>query len=643
MHDQNFFFQALVYLSAAVISVPIAKRLGFGSVLGYLLAGIIIGPFLLGLIGEEGEDVMHFAEFGVVMMLFLIGLELRPSLLWQMRRSIFGLGGLQLIFTALIIGAIALAFGQTLTEAVAVGLILALSSTAMILQTLVEKGQINSSAGQASFSVLLMQDIAVIPILALLPLLAGEVHHAADSAEHSAGVRHIAGLAIEGWFKVVLILVVITGIVLVGRFLARFIFRFIAQTGLREIFTATALLLIVAIAVVMDLVGLSPALGAFLAGVVLADNEYRHELEANIEPFKGLLLGLFFIAVGASIDFSLLVDRPGMVVGLLFTLIAVKFFVLFLLARIFSIRGGQGLLFSFVLAQGGEFAFVLISYSQQNQVISTETSGLLLIVVALSMAVTPLLLLLNEKLIQPGIEDSANERDADEIDDGETPVIIAGFGRFGVIVGRLLLSSGYTATILDDNPDNIEVLRKFGFKVYYGDATRSDLLHAAGAGTAKTIVIAVDDMNKALKIADLVQKEYPGLQIMGRAVTKQHAYEYLKRGIMNYEHDTFHSSLNLGIKTLTTLGFTPYQAYRAARIFKHHNNAIEKELFKHYDEDEKKYLDESKRFAGELENLLQQEKIQSIHESDIAWDNTTLREEVEKATRGQDDRPTTDN
>ncbi len=636
MHDQSFFFQALVYLTAAVISVPIAKRLGLGSVLGYLLAGVIIGPFVLGLIGEEGEDVMHFAEFGVVMMLFLIGLELRPSLLWKMRRSIFGLGGLQLVGTTLIIGLIALAFRQTINEALAIGLILALSSTAMILQTLVEKGQIKTSAGQASFSVLLMQDIAVIPILALLPLLASEIHSAVADTHHVEAVRTIAGFAIVGWFKVGLILAVITGIVLVGRFLSRYIFRFIAKTGLREIFTATALLLVVAIAVVMDLVGLSPALGAFLAGVVLADNEYRHELEANIEPFKGLLLGLFFLAVGASIDFNLFIDQPGLILVLLATLILVKFVVLLLLGRAFGLRGGQGMLFSFVLAQGGEFAFVLISYSMQNQVLTQEVSGILLIVVALSMAVTPLLLLLNEKMIQPALEDTTNEQVADVIDDGETPVIIAGFGRFGVVVGRLLIANGFTATVLDDNPDNIRVLRKFGFKVFYGDATRSDLLHAAGCDSAKAIVIAVDDMSTALKIADHVQRDYPHLEIIGRAVSKKHAYEYLKKGITNYEHDTFSASLHVGIKTLVKLGFNPYQAHRAAKIFRYHNNAIEKELFKHYDEDEKKYLSESMRFADELEELLTTEKQQSIHEYDTAWDNTTRREEAEKVNAGKD-------
>ena len=634
MHDQSFFFQALVYLTAAVISVPIAKRLGFGSVLGYLLAGIIIGPFVLGLIGEGGEHVLHFAEFGVVMMLFLIGLELRPSLLWQMRRSIFGLGGLQLIITTLLVGLVALAFRQTISEALAIGLILALSSTAMILQTLVERGQIKTSAGQASFSVLLMQDIAVIPILALLPLLASEIHTSATVDHHAEQARMIAGIAIEGWFKVFLILVVITGIVLVGRFLSRYIFRFIAKTGLREIFTATALLLVVAIAVVMDLVGLSPALGAFLAGVVLADNEYRHELEANIEPFKGLLLGLFFLAVGASIDFNLLITQPGIVAALLFGLIAIKFFVLLILGRVFGLRGGQGMLFSFVLAQGGEFAFVLISYSMQNQVLSQEVSGLLLIVVALSMAMTPLLLLLNEKVIQPMLEDSTNEQPADVIDDGETPVIIAGFGRFGVIVGRMLIANGFRATILDDNPDNIGVLGKFGCKVYYGDATRSDLLHAAGCESAKALVIAVDDMAKALKIADHAQREYPHLEIIGRSTSKQHSYEYLKRGITNYEHETFNASLHVGIKTLVKLGFNPYQAHRAARIFRHHNNAIEKELFKHYDEDEKKYLSESMRFADELEELLKTEQKRSIHEHDTAWDNTTLRNEAAKVSMG---------
>ncbi|HKK63324.1 MAG TPA: monovalent cation:proton antiporter-2 (CPA2) family protein [Bacteroidales bacterium] len=630
MHNQEFFIQALVYLSAAVISVPIAKRLGFGSVLGYLIAGVIIGPFVLGLIGKEGEDLMHFAEFGVVMMLLLIGLELRPSLLWKMRISIFGLGGLQLFISTIAIGGIALLFDQSISEAMAIGLILALSSTAMIIQTLVERGQIKTEAGRSAFSVLLMQDIAVIPILALLPLLATEVASIAGESHGHDSVNMIFGYEIIGWVKVALVLIIITGIVLVGRFLARYIFRIIAQTGLREIFTATALFLVVAIAVVMGMVGLSPALGAFLAGVVLADNEYRHELEVNIEPFKGLLLGLFFISVGASMDFNLLIESPGIILSLLAILIVTKFIVLLGLGRAFGLHGGQGMLFSFVLAQGGEFAFVLISYSLQNNVLNPEVSGILLMVVALSMAATPLLLLINEKLIMPRYESSPDEADADTIDDGETPVIMAGFGRFGVPVGRMLIANGIPATILDNNPDNIDILRRFGFKVYYGDATRHGLLHAAGCETAKVFIIALDDMDKALHIADYIQREFPHLEIIGRAVSKQHAYEYLKRGITNYELDTFNAALHISIKALTKLGFAPYQAHRAAKIFRHHNKAIEKELFEHYQEDEVKYLSESKRFAEELEDLLTTEQNASIHEHDTAWDNSSRIEEIKK-------------
>jgi monovalent cation:proton antiporter-2 (CPA2) family protein len=626
MHQQDFFHQALVYLAAAVISVPIAKRLGLGSVLGYLLAGIIIGPFILKLIGTEGEDVMHFAEFGVVMMLFLIGLELKPNLLWQMRKSIFGLGGLQLLLSTIVIGAAFMLFGQTLREGVAIGLMLALSSTAIVLQTLAEKGLMKQAAGQASFSVLLFQDIAVIPILALIPLLA--IHSAADAVGHGADVKQIAGIEITGWFQVVLILVVISGIIFVGRYLARFIFRVIARTGLREIFTATALLLVISISILMDLVGLSPALGAFLAGVVLANNEYRHELEADIEPFKGLLLGLFFISVGASIDFNLLVRSPGIIVGLLLILIALKFGVLFLLGRFFGLRGGQNTLFAFSLAQGGEFAFVLVAFSLENGVISSETTGLLFIIVALSMAITPLLLLLNDKVVQPLVVRSQNLPEHDQIEETDNPVIIAGFDKFGVIIGRFLIANGIKATILDDNPDNIQVLRKFGFKVYYGDATRPDLLHAAGSEQAKVIVVAVDDKQKSLQIIDHVKQTYPEMKILARALDYEHTYELMKREVKEYDRDIFESSLQLGVKALCQLGFSKYHAHRLARTFRVHHQMILEELFHHYEEDEKKYLSEAKRYAGELEELFRTEKEETIHDADSAWDVTTLREEM---------------
>jgi len=630
MHQQDFFHNAMIYLLAAVISVPVAKRLGFGSVLGYLLAGMIIGPFVLGLIGSEGEDVMHFAEFGVVMMLFLIGLELKPNLLWEMRKSIFGLGGLQLLVSAFLIGGIAILLGQKLGAGIAIGLMLGLSSTAIVLQTLEEKGLMKQASGRASFSVLLFQDISVVPILALIPLMAGRAVTQASSHEE---VRHIAGLEITGWVQVLLMLVVIFGIVIVGLYLVKYVFRIIARTGLREIFTATALLLVIATALLMDLVGLSPALGAFLSGVVLANNEYRHELEADIEPFKGLLLGLFFISVGASINFGLLTSSPGLIVALLFGLIAVKFMVLFILGRFFGLKGGQNTLFAFALAQGGEFAFVLVAFSLESGVIDPSVSSIILLVVALSMAVTPLLLLMNDRLILPLAFRSENTRDHDTIEDRGHPVIIAGFGRFGVVMGRFLIANGIKATILDNNPDNIDVLKKFGFKVYYGDASRADLLASAGASEAKVLVVAVDDKQQSLKIVDLAQRTYPHLKILARSTDMDHTYELLDRKVDGLKRDTFESSLLLGTEVLSHLGYNHYRAHRLASTFRRHNEEVMHELYQHHGEDEKKYLSEAKKYAAELEELLQTENEESNHEQDSSWDVSSRVEEVQQLSQ----------
>jgi monovalent cation:proton antiporter-2 (CPA2) family protein len=626
MDEQSFFQSAIVYLLAAVISVPVAKRLGFGSVLGYLLAGIIIGPFVLGHIGSEGEDVMHFAEFGVVMMLFLIGLELKPNLLWSMRKSIFGLGGMQLLLSALVIGTVAILLGQTPAAGIAIGLTLGLSSTAIVLQTLAEKGLMKQASGKASFSVLLLQDIAVVPILAIIPLLAGG--SSAEGQDIQREVHHIGGVAIEGWVQVGLMLTVITGIVVAGLYLVRYLFRIIARTGLREIFTAAALLLVISTAALMEMVGLSPALGAFLAGVVLANNEYRHELEADIEPFKGLLLGLFFISVGASINFGLLGSAPGLILSLLAGLIVIKFIILFILGRIFGVRGGQNTMFAFSLAQGGEFAFVLVSFSVQNRVLSPDTSAILFLVVALSMAVTPLLLLLNDKLIMPQVRKNENTREEDDIEEEDTPLIIAGFGRFGVVLGRFLIANGMSATILDDNPENIDVLRKYGFKVYYGDATRQDLLASAGADKARVLIVAVDDMQKSLKIIDLAKRNYPHLKILARAVSQEHTYELLDRKVDGFKRDIFESSLFLGVEALTHLGYNRYRAYRLAQTFRKHNRKVLYELHKHHQVDNVKYLHETKRHAGELEELFRAENEDVAHEQDGSWDITSRREEA---------------
>ncbi|MCP4311323.1 MAG: potassium transporter [Bacteroidetes bacterium] len=624
MHQQDFFHMAFIYLLAAVISVPVAKRLGFGSVLGYLVAGIVIGPFALGLIGKEGEDVMHFAEFGVVMMLFIIGLEMKPNLLWQMRRSIFGMGGIQLTATALVIALAAILLGLSPKEGIAIGLMLGLSSTAIVLQTLAEKNLMKQAAGQASFSVLLLQDIAVVPILAILPLLA---IHPSAALLHGEEIRRIGGMEVTGWFQVLMILMIFSGIVIAGRYLARYLFRIIARTGLREIFTAMALLLVIASAILMDLVGLSPALGAFLAGVVLANNEYRHELEADIEPFKGLLLGLFFISVGASINFNLLVESPWMILGLLGLLIGIKFTVLFLLGRFFSLRGGQNTLFAFSLAQGGEFAFVLVSFSLENGVVSSQVSAILFVVVALSMAVTPLLLLFNDRVVQPRLEKPGKERDHDVVEVKDNPVIIAGFDDFGVVIGRFLIANGIRVTILDDNPNNIDGLKKFGFKVHYGDASRPDLLKAAGGGNARVIVVAVGDKQKSLGIIDQVQRNYPNLKVVARAMNVDHTYELLRRKVEESAHNSFESSLQLGMKVLTSLGYQRYRVYRLGRIFRKHQSEVIRDLCQHHGEDEKKYLSEAKKHAIEVEGILRAEQENTSYQDDHSWDDSTQREE----------------
>jgi Kef-type K+ transport system membrane component KefB len=499
------------------------------------------------------------------------------------------------------------------------------------LQTLNEKGLIKQASGQASFSVLLFQDISVVPILALIPLLAVSGVSAGTGSQEE--LRTIGGIEITGWVQVALMLGVISGIIVAGLYLVKYVFRIIARTGLREIFTATALLLVIATAMLMDLVGLSPALGAFLSGIVLANNEYRHELEADIEPFKGLLLGLFFISVGASINFGLLISSPGLIAALLFGLIAVKFLVLYILGRFFGLRGGQNTLFAFALAQGGEFAFVLVAFSQQNGVIDGAVSSILLLVVALSMAVTPLLLLLNDKLILPLAFRSENTREHDTIEGKGHPVIIAGFGRFGVVMGRFLIANGIKATILDNNPDNIEVLKKFGFKVYYGDASRADLLASAGAGEAKVLVVAVDEKQQSLKIVDLAQRHYPHLKILVRSTDMDHTYELLDRKVDAFRRDSFESSLSLGTEVLTHLGYTNYRAHRLAGTFRIHNRKVIRELYRHHGEDEKKYLSEAKKYASELGELLQAENEEVNHEHDSSWDISSRREEIQELSR----------
>lgn len=626
MRSEDFFVQAFVYLVAAVLSVPIAKRLGLGSVLGYLIAGVMIGPFVLGFVGNDrSDDVMHFAEFGVVMMLFLVGLELQPALLWRLRLPILGLGGLQVALTTLVIALISLLFKLPWQTGLAIGMILSMSSTAIVLQSLNEKGLMRTEAGQSAFSVLLFQDIAVIPILAILPLLTTQSY-----ASLASGIIMVAATeesTLPAWQQALLVIAAVGGIIVAGRFLMRPVFRLIAETQLKEMFTAASLLLVIGITLIMQQVGLSPALGTFVAGVVLADNEYRHELETDIDPFKGLLLGLFFIAVGASIDFNLLIQQPLLILGLVLGLAIVKLAVLFGLGRFFKIEFSQSLLFAFALAQGGEFAFVLFSFATQNNVLPSGVADPLVVVVALSMALTPLLMIIYEKLIQPRFVNAEADREADEIDDNENPVIIAGFGRFGQIVGRLLLANGFSITVLDHSPGQIELLRRFDWKVFYGDASRLDLLRAAGANQAKLFILAIDDREKTLHIVELLHKHFPHLKILARAIDRRHAYELIQLGVDVIQRETFSSSLDLGVEALKLLGVRSYKAHRAARTFKAHDEEALQEMA-HLTGDETALLARSRQMVRDLEKVLQSDDRELIQEVDRAWDVSVLQKDT---------------
>ncbi|HPF51866.1 MAG TPA: monovalent cation:proton antiporter-2 (CPA2) family protein [Draconibacterium sp.] len=630
MHNQDFFLQALIYLGAAVIAVPLAKKLGLGSVLGYLLAGILIGPFVLGWVGNEANEVMHFAEFGVVLMLFIIGLELEPALLWRMRRSIFGLGGLQVMITAIVISLVALGFGFQINRALAIGLILALSSTAIVLQTLSEKGLMRNIAGKSAFSVLLFQDMAVIPILALLPIIVTLGQPAVLSESSLEKIGDVAQM--PGWVQLLIIIGAIVAIVVGGRFLARYIFRLIAGTGLHEVFVALALLLVIGIAIAMEKIGLSPALGTFIAGVVLADSEYRHELETTIDPFKGLLLGLFFISVGASINFSLLIDNPVQIVGFVALLIIIKFVILLVLGRVFKLKKGYEFLFAFLLAQSSEFSFVLISFSKQNQLFDEKTSAMLLLIVTLSMAISPLLLIFNDKAVSPILARWQNKLEYDEVEERENHVILAGFGRFGLVVGRVLLANNFKVTILDNNPENVEVLRKYGFKLYYGDVTRPQMLENAGIKNAQLLILSMAEHENALKVAQYVREKYPEVKILARAKDIFHVFEFFKVDVRNAQREMFDSALELSASALEELGFTRYEAYRTIRTFKHHEEQIQEELYKHWLEDHNQFIRESKRFREQVLETLQAEKNYSIHETDCAWDVDSIKKEKQKNT-----------
>lgn len=628
---QSFLTQTLFYLGAAVISVPIAKRLGLGSVLGYLIAGVIIGPHALSLIGAQA-DVMQFAEFGVVILLFLIGLEVQPSTLWDMRKAIFGLGGAQVVGTALSVAGVSMLLGLPWQTALAVGLVLAMSSTAIVLQTLDEKGLRQGPVGRAAFGVLLLQDLAVIPMFALLPLLATIAAPAhGDAGGHGASL--VSHLPI--WAQGLSVFAAVGAVVGGGRYLVRPLFRFIAKARLREIFTASALLIVVGVASLMQMVGLSPALGAFLAGVVLAESEFRRELETDIEPFRGLLLGLFFITVGAGVDLPLIASQPLTLIGLVLGLMVLKFLVMLGLARLFGapLRGAAAV--ATALAQGGEFAFVLLTFTVGAGVIGETLAALLTAAVAVSMALTPLAMILYERIaaaLDAAIPDVTP--DTGDFEDGEPDIIIAGFGRFGQITGRLLTANGFRSTVLDSDIEQIDLLRRFGRRVHYGDATRMDLLRAAGIERARMLIVALDDREKTVELVETARKAFPDLVILARAWDRRHAYDLLANGADAVERETFESALALGQTALQKLGFRAHRAHRAASFFRRHDRRTFEDLRPVWGQEEA-YILASRDAAQTMDKLLAAD-LSRMRPGDAggAWDTASLEQELrERAER----------
>lgn len=575
--------QVTIYLGAMLIAVPISVRFGLGSVLGYLLAGIAIGP-VLGLVGgSETEHLQHYAEFGVVLMLFLIGLELDPRALWDMRARLIGLGGSQVLLSIGALAGGAAVLGIATPLAIAIGITLALSSTAIVLTTLNEKELMPTPGGRGAFSVLLTQDIAVIPALALLPLLAtasmvrinedGSISRGAeDDAHHSMSL--VEGL--PAWGVTLVTLAAVAGIILAGRYLLPHVFRILHATRLREMFTVAALVLVVGIAVLMLLVGLSPALGAFVAGVVLANSEFKHELEADIEPFKGLLLGLFFITVGAGINFGTFFGMPFLILGLTLAVMVLKGIILYVIARVSRLRGRDRWLFTLSLAQAGEFGFVLVAFGLQQAVFPDRTAEILLLIVALSMLFTPLSFILFEK-ISARLGDGDDTPGHDEIDD-EAPIIIAGIGRFGQVVNRMVRASGLKAVVLDANLETIRLMRRFGLKSFFGDPTRPELLQAAGIATAKVLVVAVDSKASAVQLVRYAKRHYPDISVVARAHDRLHVYELYEAGADHIVRELFDSALRAGRYVLEDMGMTDYEAHETEIAFYRHDRHNLREL-----------------------------------------------------------------
>ncbi|SIQ65098.1 monovalent cation:proton antiporter-2 (CPA2) family protein [Maribacter ulvicola] len=621
----SLLFDAIVFLLGAIICVSIAKRLGLSSVLGYLIAGVLIGPYVLGFMGEEGDDILHFAEFGVVVMLFLIGLEIEPKNFWNMRKSIAGMGGLQVGGTLLLSYLFFILLNFDWKVALVISMAVALSSTAIAMQTIDEKGLMETTFGNAAFSILLFQDIIVIFMLGAIPLLSNSNGEAAvDSHEATGNLLDTLPIGYQT-LAIILSVVLIIG---AGQYLIVPLLRRVAKTGVRELLFASALLIVFSISFLMEYVGLSPALGAFLGGVVLSNSEYKHELESNLEPFKNLLLGLFFIAVGASINFVVIAKIPLTIGGILLAVILIKAVVLFITGKVFKLKLDQNLLLTFGLAQIGEFAFVLLSFAFQLNILNQEEMDIMLVITALTMSITPIISIINERFILPKIGTKESiKRPMDHIAKSQN-VILVGFGHFGSTVGRFLRSHGIEATILDQDSNRVDVLRKMGFEVYYGDATRIDLLEAAGIAQAKILICAIDNPPVTQEITKLVKEKYPHVELMIRAQNRNDAYELLNMGFENIYRESLDTSLSLAKDVLSKLGFRKYTLNRQVQNFiKYDESSLRRLATEPKGDDD--YLFKLRKELEEQERLLEEDFKRGIVAYDTHWDSESIRKVLE--------------
>ncbi|MDN3492191.1 monovalent cation:proton antiporter-2 (CPA2) family protein [Winogradskyella bathintestinalis] len=621
----SLLFEAIVFLAGAIICVSIAKRLGLSSVIGYLLAGVLIGPYVLGFIGEEGDDILHFAEFGVVMMLFLIGLEIEPKNFWNMRKTILGMGGIQVGGTMFLSYLLFTFLGYDWEVALVISMAVALSSTAIAMQTIKEKGLMNTTFGTSAFSILLFQDIIVIFMIGAMPLLSNS--RAGTQSDHSDSVSLIASLPLG--FQTIAIILSVVVIIALGRYLIVPMLRKVAKTDVRELLIAAAFLIVFGISFIMELVGISPALGAFLGGVVLSNSEFKHELESTLEPFKNLLLGLFFMAVGASINFIIIAKSPLTIGGILIVIVIIKAVVLLITGRVFNLKLDQKLLLTFGLAQVGEFAFVLLSFAFGLNILEQDQMDMLLVITALSMALTPIISIINERFILPkvGTKESI-QRPMDHIAKSQK-IILVGFGNFGSTVGRFLRSHGVEATILDQDSNRVDLLRKMGFEVYYGDATRLDLLESAGIAEAKIVIIATNKLSVTKAISKIVNEKYPHIQLMIRTKNRDDVYALLDLGLENFYRESLDTSLALASDVLHQLGFRKYTLNRQIKNYIKYDETSLRRLAK-ASKQEKNYLFKVRKELQEQEELLDADFKRGI-DFDNHWDSEHIRKALEKS------------